>query len=64
MNPLIAAIGIPVALVIGVVVGVVVGMVIRKRVAEAEIGSAEEEAAKLVDEGRKQAETQIGRAHV
>lgn len=57
MNPLIAAIGIPVALVIGVVVGVVVGMVIRKRVAEAEIGSAEEEAAKLVDEGRKQAET-------
>ena len=57
MNPLIAAIGIPVALVIGVVDGVVVGMVIRKRVAEAEIGSAEEEAAKLVDEGRKQAET-------
>ena len=38
-------------------IGVFLGMTIRKRIAEAEIGSAEAEAKKIVDEGIKLAET-------
>ncbi len=49
------------ALVIGVVIGALIGTRIgiarRKKVAEAAIGSAEEEARRVVEESRKQAET-------
>ncbi len=50
-----------IALVVGAIVGVVIGIRVgiarRKKVAEAAIGSAEEQAKKLVDAGAKQAET-------
>ena len=46
-----------VALVVGAVVGVPMGMLMRKKIAEAKIGSAESEAKRIVDEGHKQAET-------
>ena len=39
------------------VLGVVIGILYRKKVAEAEIGSAEQEAKKIIDEGIKLAET-------
>ena len=45
------------ALVVGLIVGVLVGIAMRKKVAEAEIGSAENEAKRIVDEATKQAET-------
>jgi len=45
------------ALVVGLIVGVLVGIAMRKKVAEAEIGSAEVEAKRIVDEASKQAET-------
>lgn len=57
MNPVLATILIVVALAVGAAIGVLVGMAMRKKFAEAEIGSAEEEAKRLVDEGRKQSET-------
>ena len=44
-----------VAIVIGVAVGVVVGIAYRKSVAEKEIGSAEQEANKIVSEAIKTA---------
>ena len=54
----------PIEILIVVIVGVVclalgalIGNLIRKRVAEAKIGSAEEKAKELVEEGEKQAET-------
>ena len=43
--------------VVGIAVGVVVGFLIRKKVGEAKIGSAEEEAVRIVDEAKKQAES-------
>ena len=43
--------------VISVAVGVFVGMILRKKVAEGKIGSAEEEAKRIVLDGEKQAET-------
>ena len=42
---------------ISVAVGVFVGMILRKKVAEGKIGSAEEEAKRIVLDGEKQAET-------
>ena len=45
------------ALVVGLIVGVLIGIAMRKKVAEAEIGSAENEAKRIVDEATKQAET-------
>ncbi len=45
------------ALVVGGVVGAFIGMAIRKKFAEAKIGSAETEAKRLLDESTKQAET-------
>lgn len=45
------------ALLIGGVLGVVIGILYRKKIAEKEIGTAEVQAKKLVDEGAKQAET-------
>ena len=52
--PLIAAL---VTLVIGAVVGFFGGIQYRKKIGEAEIGSAEQEAAKIKEEGAKAAET-------
>ena len=43
--------------VVGIAVGVIVGFLIRKKVGEAKIGSAEEEAVRIVDEAKKQAES-------
>jgi ribonuclease Y len=40
-----------------VAVGVFAGMILRKKVAEGKIGSAEEEAKRIVLDGEKQAET-------
>ena len=57
INPAVDVVLIVAALVIGAVVGILVGQMMRKKFAEAEIGSAEEEAKRLVEEGRKQAET-------
>ena len=41
----------------GAVLGAVIGIIYRKKVAEAEIGSAEEQAKKIIDEGSQKAET-------
>ena len=46
-----------ISLLVGAVVGGVVGVIYRKKVAEAEIGSAEEKAKSIVSEAKKQAET-------
>ena len=45
------------ALVVGALLGVLIGIALRKRFAEAKIGSAESEAERLLEEGAKQAET-------
>ena len=45
------------ALAVGLLLGILMGISIRKRVAEAKIGSAEVEAKRLLDESSKQAET-------
>ncbi len=47
-----------VALVLGIGIGMVVGIAYRKKVTEAKIGSAEEQAKKIIAEGEKVAETQ------
>ncbi len=44
------------AAIVGIVLGVVVGVVYRKKVAEAEIGSAEQEAMRIVSDAMKNAE--------
>ena len=49
------AIGIIIGLIVGAVIGVFVGIAVRKRVAEAEIGSAEEKAKTIVSDAEKQA---------
>ena len=46
-----------ISLLVGAVVGGLVGVIYRKKVAEAEIGSAEEKAKSIVSEAKKQAET-------
>ena len=38
-------------------IGIVIGIIIRKKIGEAEIGSAEEQARKILDEAIKTAET-------
>ena len=45
------------ALVVGALLGVLIGIALRKRFAEAKIGSAESEAERLLEEGAQQAET-------
>ncbi len=45
-----------VAALVSIFVGVVIGIVYRKKVGEAKIGSAEEEAVKIVEDARKEAE--------
>ena len=46
-----------IAFVVGAALGVLVGVLYRKKVAEAEIGSAEEQAKKIINEGAQKAET-------
>ena len=50
-------IGAIIGIVVGAVIGVVIGIVYRKKVAEKAIGTAENHAKKLVEDGAKQAET-------
>ena len=57
MNPMLGAVFTVIALIVGLGVGVFAGITYRKKVAEAEIGSAEIQAKKIIDEGIKQAET-------
>ena len=45
------------ALVVGLVVGAIIGIIYRKKVAEAEIGSAEEKAKKIIADSAVQVET-------
>ena len=49
-------IGIPA--IIGLVIGALAGFFVRKKISEAKIGSAEDQAKKIVEEGEKTAETQ------
>lgn len=56
MSPALSIILIVAALVVGAVVGIVVGSAYRKKVAEAEIGSAEQEAKRIVSDAMKTAE--------
>ncbi len=58
MSPIVSAIlGIVGGLILGVIVGAFVGIQYRKRIGEAKIGSAEERAKEIVEEGEKKAET-------
>lgn len=57
MNPILGTVFTVIALIVGLGVGVFAGITYRKKVAEAEIGSAEIQAKKIIDEGIKQAET-------
>ena len=57
MSPIYAVIIGIVALLIGGVIGVFSGIAYRKKVSEKEIGSAEEQAKKIVSDGEKQVET-------
>ena len=57
MEPILAMVLIVVALILGCVIGVIVGMALRKKVGESKIGSAEQEAKRIVDEAAKEAET-------
>ena len=57
MNPIVTLIIGIVAFLAALVIGVLVGVAYRKKVAEAEIGSAEAQAKKIVEEGEKLAET-------
>lgn len=56
-NPIIIVISVIVALVLGAVGGFFIGIIYNKKISEAEIGSAEEQAKKIVDDGIKYAET-------
>ena len=56
MNVVLAIILIVVALIIGAAIGIAVGSAYRKKVAEAEIGSAEQEAKRIVTDAMKTAE--------
>ena len=51
-------IGIVIAAVIGILVGAVAGILYRKQIAEKEIGSAEEQAKRIIDESKKTAESE------
>lgn len=46
-----------IGLAIGLIIGAFIGIMYRKKVAEAKIGSAEQEAKRLIDDGAKSAET-------
>ncbi|WP_429080714.1 ribonuclease Y [Brassicibacter mesophilus] len=49
--------GTVVSTIVGLAVGIVVGIYLRKMIAEAKIKNAEEEAAKIIDDAKKQSET-------
>ena len=51
------AIAAVIAIIVGLGLGFLGGIIYRKKVAEAEIGSAEEQAKRIVDDGFKEAET-------
>ena len=55
MNAVLAVILIVVAVIVGAAVGIFIGNAYRKKVAEAEIGSAEEEAKRIVSDAMKTA---------
>ncbi len=57
INPVIWTILVVVGVIVGAVIGVFIGIALRKKIAEAEIGSAEEQAKKIIEEGEKLAET-------
>ena len=57
MNPIVTVIISVAAFLVALVIGVLVGVAYRKKVAEAEIGSAEAQAKKIVEEGEKLAES-------
>ena len=57
MNDPIVIVFLIVSAVVGIALGVLIGFMCRKKIAEGKIGSAEAQAAKLVEEGRKTAET-------
>ena len=57
MHPIVCAIIGVAALAVGIVVGILIGIAMRKRFAEAKIGSAEAEARRVLEESTKQAET-------
>ena len=46
-----------IALIVGLAVGSIIGFFIRKKISEAKIGSAEQQAQKIIEEGEKTAET-------
>ncbi|MGF7057101.1 ribonuclease Y [Brassicibacter mesophilus] len=54
---LIITLGTVVSTIVGLAVGIVVGIYLRKMIAEAKIKNAEEEAAKIIDDAKKQSET-------
>jgi len=39
------------------IIGIIVGIIVRKNISESKIGSAEEEAKRIVDDATKEAET-------
>ena len=57
MNPILGVVITIIAFIVGLGAGAFAGITYRKKVAEAEIGSAEVQAKKIIDEGIKQAET-------
>ena len=50
-------VGIIIAAIVGILVGVIAGIAYRKNVAEKEIGSAEEEAKRIINDSIKAAES-------
>ena len=50
-------IGIVIGIGVGIVIGIILGVLLRKKIAEKQIGSAEEEVKRIREEGEKQAET-------
>ena len=56
MDTTLAVILIAAAFVVAMIIGIVVGSLYRKRVSEAQIGSAEEQAKRIVEDGIKAAE--------
>ncbi len=56
MDPIVTALVIVATAIVALIIGIVIGFLYRKKVAEAQIGSAEEQAKRIVEEGIKSAE--------
>ncbi|MBO4220159.1 MAG: DUF3552 domain-containing protein, partial [Clostridia bacterium] len=56
MDPVVTALIIVATAIVALIIGIVIGFLYRKKVAEAQIGSAEEQAKRIVEEGIKSAE--------